>query len=82
MKYKILKESKYSPKGYDVKVLNVGDIVELPESISIPFCKKGICEEVRPVIKAPEAPKKEDVKEEAPAEEAKAKKKKSKSKQA
>lgn len=82
MKYKILKDCKYSPNGYDVKELKAGDVADLPDSVGVPFAAKGICEECKPekkVIEAPVEPKKtEELKEEeAPAvNKAKAKKKK------
>lgn len=57
MKYKILKDCKYSPNGYDVKELKAGDVVDLPDSVGAPFAAKGICEECKPEKKVVEAPK-------------------------
>lgn len=71
MKYKILKDCKYSPNGYDEKSLTAGQVVDLPDAFGVPFTKQGLCEEA----------KAEEKKEDAPAED-KPKAKKSRSKQA
>lgn len=81
-KYKILEPCKYSPDGIKSIDLNVGDEVELPDTIGIPFSIRGICElckeikvEPKKVIKEV----KEEITEEAPVvDRAKTKKKKKK----
>lgn len=67
MKYKILKKSKYSSKGFDVIVLEVGDVVELPDSIGVPFSEQGLCKPVKDESKA-EADKKAKLDKKAKAE--------------
>ena len=69
-KYKILKDCKYSPDGVTSKSLKPGDEADLPDSIGVPFEKKGFCKECKPenkvekTIEKVEAPKEEPAKEE------------------
>jgi len=73
MTYKILKDCSYSPNGYTVTKLKAGDVVELPDSVGVPFSKKDICEECKSEAEV-KAESEAEVKAEAEAEAEAAKK--------